>query len=694
MANPDIFHNSAGGFDLLRFDIQVKASVTGTFLGSGQAKINFDPLMLSSTLSEWSFVNSPLINGSVSITDPNTGDLKNVTIFNSNFGAIGTNFFLVNWLLNPELSSYVPSSTFFNEVPTTWTTIIKIRAKITGSVSNVSAIGFIHEGMDNQQEYHTGVNTNSNYTVTYSDDLTKLYAGRIYANSMWTQVGGSLKWTSSVGTSVWDGTPTMPATGVSWASNLRIHSGAKLIIPATGQLTVEGNTEINTPSGLTIQSDATNTGSLITATASGTGSASVQRYMVANSWRIATSPVIGQSIVGFLSANATVATSTADANLRGMTDYIMASNTWSPSFDQTSVSGDIQVGKGYMLRASKEGAGPVSFTGTLNATATSVALATSGTGWNCIGNPFTSAITTEDLLDDNTGVFESGYKALYVYNGTSYDIVNSGEGAAIMQAGQGFFVKAASAMDLTFKTALKVHINGADLKSGTVESKIKLIATSDSKSASTLVKFIAGTTKGLDDGYDAGIFKSTSGLDLYTRLVEDNGIDFGLQCLPDNDLNTTIIPVGIDSKIGGEVVFSAELLNLPSDCKVILEDKSSKTFTDLSKDNYTTSVEANSSISDRFRLHTSYQTTGLKASELAANLSAYAVRNTEIRVKGQVSNQAVATLYDVQGRVIVVKNLEEGSLNMIPTPNIKTGIYMLYVKDNNKVQAFKIPVKE
>ena len=75
-------------------------------------------------------------------------------------------------------------------------------------------------------------------------------------------------------------------------------------------------------------------------------------------------------------------------------------------------------------------------------------------------------------------------------------------------------------------------------------------------------------------------------------------------------------------------------------------------------------------------------------------LKAFAVRNVEIQLKGKVGRQAVATLYDIQGRVILVKNLEEGTLNIIPTPNIKTGIYLLSVQDNGNLNRFKIPVGE
>jgi hypothetical protein len=79
---------------------------------------------------------------------------------------------------------------------------------------------------------------------------------------------------------------------------------------------------------------------------------------------------------------------------------------------------------------------------------------------------------------------------------------------------------------------------------------------------------------------------------------------------------------------------------------------------------------------------------------LAGNIIAFAIRNTEIRIEGRLSNQSVATLYDVQGKVILVKTLEEGNLNIVHTPNIKTAIYMLTVNDNGKQHRFKIHVNE
>jgi len=685
LANPRVLFNdgsTTGLFigipgDYFVFDVQIKAADLGTYMFSGQAMFSFDNTCLSTNPSNWYTTKGPL-SSSNRYTLPNptiTGGIANVA-----------------WVG----ADYI-SSLGFKPVTGSYQAVVTVYALIVDPTGKAD-IDFVKSPMDGQQFYKntasSGYGSYVNPNLYDASNFVNTYVGRIYANNQWTQIGGNtdivpfVNWATAVNTSIWDGSATIPTTGTSLASAVRIHSGATLTVPPTGQLTA-ASLENNTVNGLTIQSDATNTGSLIATTATGTGTATVQRYMAASSWRIATSPLSGQTIGGFLTANPTVAT--APGSLRGMTDYDMANNAWNPFFTNGTADA-ITVGKGYLLRASTAGAGVVSFNGNLNAGNTNVGLTMAGTNWNCIGNPYTAAVTKTTLLA--SGVFESGYTALYVFNGLTYDIINLGNGQADIQAGQGFMVKALSATNLAFTPSMEVHDNAAVLKSASVFPEIKLSALNNNIIASTSIKFIAGTTTGLDEGYDAGIFKSDLGLNIYTRLVEDNGIDFGLQCLPNSDFSSMIIPVGIDSKAGGEVVFSTELTNLPSDCKVILEDKLNKTFTDLSKNVYRTTIDVNSIVADRFQIHTSYQTTGLSEAYFNGSLSAYAIRNVEIRVKGEVSNQAVASLYDVQGRLILTKKLEAGNLNVIKTPNIKTAIYMLFVKDNDKIQGFKIPVTE
>lgn len=674
----------------LEWDIEIMASVADTRYWSIQIIQNYN----AGALNDFYFVPGSFVSSRYTKTsNTNSGYLN---LFITSTDPVGDT--------NPNK---------FSLIPTTYTKVGTFKCRITNQ-SALAGISFRALGMDGQEQEKLIVSPWTQYytnpNIYEGTDLTNLYLGRVYSAAGWSQYGGSTldvlytDWATSVNTSIWEGTATIPTTGTSLASAVRIHSPATLTIPNTGQLTVSGATEINTANGLVIQSDATGTGSLITGSAS--GSASVQRWMTTGAWHIVSSP-LSQSVSDFLGANANVATATNGTD-RGMMDYIPATNEWS-SFFTNSSGGSLGAGKGFSMRVGASDAA-VTFTGSLQAGG--VSASTAAGYWNCIGNPYTSAIgiatgsaSVSKFLDINASNFEPSYGAIYVWNkpdasngltGNYTAISNTSPDFTDVQQGQAFMVNAKAAVfSFSFTSAMQTHLPALALKSAeTAWPSIKLEATVGAQISSTIIAFNNGMTKGLDPTYDAGLLKGASDLIVYTKLVEDNGIPFAIQALPANDYSSMIIPVGLDFKTGGDVVFSAALTNLPLDCKVILEDKLTKTFTDLSKNVYTATIAANSSISDRFQIHTSYQTTGIAANGFDDQLSAYTVRNTEIRVKGSVSKQAVATLYDIQGRVVLVKNLEEGNLNIIGTPNLRTGIYMLYVKDNNKFKAFKLPVTE
>ena len=710
-----------GAVDKFEFYVQVMASTTGTYLWSGQVSINFNSLALSSTLGDWTATKIP-IDFSTYNNDGTQGTPKYNTTRSTSAG-----YFLLGFVPGDNATSANgPNPLDFYEIPNVWTTLYKVSVKIT-DVNGLAGINIEGNAMNNQQSYIDAINSTKLYSNSVPWDpsnFTNTYLGRVYCNTLgWSQVGNSsaaqwVNWGTSVNTSVWDGTAIIPTTGVLLASNLRVHSPATLTIPNTGQLTVSGATEVNTVNGLTIQSDATGTGSLITATASGTGSTVAQRWMTAGKWNIVSSPLSGQTVANFLtnnpvSGNNGIAVKSGNV---GILEYLSGpTNAWSLA-SSTGPAGNLDAGKGFSMRipglTAVTNDGSVTFNGAIQAGTVNppvTPFATTGY-WNCVGNPYTSAIRMTDnttptplanFLTANVANLVSG-SAIYVWqapdisNGltgkyTTYSNATSTD----IQEGQAFLVNVV-ASPLTFNSAIQIHNTSLALKStGNIWPTIKLEAAVDEQKSSTIIAFNSGMTKGLDPTYDASLLKGGTDLLVYTKLVEDNGIPFAIQALPDNEYSSMIIPVGIDFKTGGVVVFSAELMSMPSDSKVILEDKLLKTFTDLSENDYTVTIAANSSISDRFQLHTSYQTTGLSEGSFdKTTLSAYAVRNIEIRVKGAVSKQAIATLYDVQGRVVVMKKMEEGSLNIIPTPNIKTGIYMLFVKDGGKMQGFKIPVNE
>jgi hypothetical protein len=83
--------------------------------------------------------------------------------------------------------------------------------------------------------------------------------------------------------------------------------------------------------------------------------------------------------------------------------------------------------------------------------------------------------------------------------------------------------------------------------------------------------------------------------------------------------------------------------------------------------------------------------TGIRNTE-SGNLSAYFNKSTGIQLNGQVSKTADAILYDIHGRVVKTSQLKEGNSNSISTAGIKSGIYLLKVKDQSRIQTIKLTI--
>ncbi len=699
IANPRIVQLAT--VDYFQFEIQVKADLGTTYLWVGQINLNFDNTALSGIVAQWGVTLAPAFSANNSLLTPAPKYSLNKTITPANVLNIGI-------LGNVDAYANGPGAADWVLITTAYQPLVTVFGRITNT-AGIAALDFNKVKMDGFQKYVTGPLLSTLYANPNGYDAANFlntYVGRIFSNytTPWTQVGGPVNWATAVNTSIWDGTATIPTTGVSNASAIRIHSGATLTIPPTGQLTA-ASIENNTTGGLTIQSDATGTGSLITATASGT--ATTQSYLTTARWHNVSSPLSGQLIADFLTNNPNVGTSGA---ARGMMDYNPATNLWNPLFTTTPVTpGSLGGGKGYSLRVKNTPPGlPVTFTGALQTGAQPVTVAP--TFWNCVGNPYTSAIGLNDGFDVNNSFLavnganlNTSYAAIYVWadpdasNGQAgkYKIITRTTGDASFQQGQAFLVNMAVGSTINFNALMQLHSTATALKSASAPwPAINLIAEVNGLKNSALITFNSQMTKGLDPTYDAGLLKGESELVVYTKLVEDNGIPFAIQALPGNA--EMVIPVGVDSKAGGNVTFSSENTNLSPDMKVILEDKVSKTFTDLSKSAYTTTIAANSTVSDRFFLHTSDLISGLD-DQTPGNtswdkLNVYAVRNVELRIVGEVSDRAVVSLCDVLGRVILVNNLNAGILNTINLPSIKNGVYLITVKDNGKVRTFKILV--
>ena len=496
-------------------------------------------------------------------------------------------------------------------------------------------------------------------------------------------------------------------------NSMTIQSGAALTIAAGKALTINGNLNNQAgTTGLVIKSGDLTLGDIGTGSlkilGSVSGSAKVERYMAPDVWHLISSPTANQPIINFLNYNTDIAATPATAPYTyAMKNYKEDGSGWiTEYFKDGKSTGDLfGTGKGYLVRTVGPTVSKIAyFEGALNTLpiGTSVPVIS---GWNLVGNPFTSAISinsgagADNFIDANPATLTGSYAAIYVWDETKstteYQVVNNSGDATYAQVGQGFFVKAVAG-NLNFTSSIQVHQGSAPFKAATAPTpQIKLIAGSSAGSASTIIKFIDGTTNGLDVGYDAGVFKADQPIALYTKLVEDNGVDFQLQCLPPTGYENLVIPIGIDSKVGGEIVFSVETVQLVQDCKVILEDKLTNTFTDLSKNSYKAAIVANTAGTGRFYLHTGDIISGVEDHVLPGKLTAYARGNTEIRLIGEVGEGAVATLFNGLGKVVLSKILDAGSLNIIGLPNnLSSGVYLLNIIDKGTPQTIKVMVRK
>ena len=508
------------------------------------------------------------------------------------------------------------------------------------------------------------------------------------------------------------------AVNLATMGNLIINSDATMTLTNKSCLTLNGSLTNNKGiTGLVLKSTSEGTGSLIAGgTTLDAGTGTVERDLSYNKLHLISSPTADQSIIDFLLDNRDIAVTGSLGNyVFAMKDYNTLRNDWKDNFT-SGKTGTFGVGLGYLaLTIPDEGATPpptvLTFKGSIHTGSKDVPVAA---GWNLIGNPFTSSIKINkvfnNFLSSNAsiepiGSIDPSYAAVYFWNSGSgllgaYEPINNLSGTTYAQSGQGFFVKIKNDLPdadrhVTFAPSMQVHLLTAEFKSsGLPLPEIKLIAAVNNNSASTVIKFVEGATNGLDIGYDAGVFKSNPEFSLYTKLVNDNGVDFQLQCLPPKDYDKMVIPIGIDSKSAGEIGLSVETVQLDPTCKVILEDKLTNTFTDLTKSSYKTVLAANTAGTGRFYLHTADIVSGVEDQVLPGRLTAYAVRNTEIRVVGEVGNDAIATLFNGLGKVVLTKKLGAGNLNIIGLPNLSSGVYLLNIDNNGTPQTIKVMVRK
>lgn len=370
-------------------------------------------------------------------------------------------------------------------------------------------------------------------------------------------------------------------------------------------------------------------------------------------------------------------------------------------------------GKGY--RTATVDKSSLLFTGrtTRNPVSIDIYDAAEGSSWNLIGNPYPSYLDFEMFFEANKDQFEAGdaYQAIYGYTGNSGDwtILNNlslldpdPNLKPIIAPGQGFFVKSKVGGGMVQFTP-EMRRSGAsdDFIEGRPNKNIalsKLKLTRASKTVTTSVYFLDGSTKGIDPGFDAAAYGATKvDFSLFTNLVEDNkGLNIAIQALPYNDFNDVIVPLGLKAKGGEELIISIdELSTLPSNINVYLEDTQNNTLTYLNNEDFKFTPTEDINVSGRFNVHYSSRTLSIGDLESNDRLRIYTTAMPKtLFIKGQLAGATTAQLYDIQGRLVLSQKLNPSTTeNTMDISTITTGVYVVKVNNDHQVKTQKVIIK-
>ena len=475
---------------------------------------------------------------------------------------------------------------------------------------------------------------------------------------------------------------------------------------ATQNVTIDNNVTIAGNASATINNITLGTGSLtinsggsLIVNGSSSGDITYKRDLPTTNWYLISSPLAGQDVDDFVIASNL---QTGSGNNIGLGTYNTSDDTWSYYQNGTSNANTFNSGQGYVVNLLSGSGGEISFSGAINENNLTIPLTTSGSGFNLLGNMYTSYIDSGALLSASSDALLT--ETLWIWDQSA----NGGAGGYVTKVkvdafqlapGQGFFVQSDGSLgNVTINESFQSHQGTDTFIRASNRPEVYLTLSSGVNSRETKLYYIEGATTGFDNGYDGPMFGGTSNsFAIYTHTIaNDMEKDLAIQSLPNNDYENLIVPIGINANSGSEITISANSINLPSGIDLFLEDKSTNTFTLLNAySDFTTTINSDISGVGRFYLHTTSSVLGVNNDPIGYDLHIYSTSNPkELIVKGQLTRNTKAELFDLQGRLlfseILDKNLTENSINI---SNINTGIFVLKVSNENQSKTQKIIIK-
>ena len=511
-------------------------------------------------------------------------------------------------------------------------------------------------------------------------------------------------------------------------------TGGTLTINKDASLTVKMSFS-NSGGTVNLNSDSNEFASLIV---QGTSSGNIiyKRWIAdegSDEWDLIGSPVAGQTIASFVSANSSLADEGNQYAIGvfsndGSTDTAAAmytNYTTDGAGSTTSVNdaGSFNLGQGYAM-ATDEADTPgttLDFTGTVRTTdLTGVAIddntanATNFGKWNLVANPYPSYLNANDdadatasnnFLGVNASNLHSSFAYVYGYDGdgtyTYYNHVTPGS-AVYIAPGQGFFVASddQAGNTIQFTEAMQTvsgtddfNAENSDVMNDTYEVSLRLYHDNQIIEQTRLF-FEENLGLGLDVGYDAGSFSQEASI--MTRLVEeDEGYGMAINAMGLDAMENAVIPLVINQAAGQEFRINLHTATIP-DPNVYLEDVEEGTFTNLYEGDFVYTPTSDLSGVGRFFIHMTADT--MSNEDVSTSmLNAYKeIDASYITIEGLATqaNETNVSLYNILGRKVLSTTLNNNmGTQTISTVGLSAGIYVIELESGTDRITKKLIIK-
>jgi hypothetical protein len=502
----------------------------------------------------------------------------------------------------------------------------------------------------------------------------------------------------------WDSNINLFETGSDWATaanwsstaipletdNVTLLSDSPDLVVSATTGAVANDLAVNASSSLTINSG----GSLIV-NGSSSGNVTYNRTLNfvsgnSNGWHLIASPLAGQTYNNTYATTNNLATSGEtkrglayynDALASGSKyTYLLSNNDNITDFNSGTYSGS---GVGYSAKREST-SGTVAFTGTVNTdNVNGVNVSTEGNGFNLLGVPYTSYISSEDFLTANSNLDQTQIWVWKQDNTTGGNFITMTAKADnfVLAPGQGFFVKATSGTTVNFSESNQT--SNADTFQKSARTEIKLLMSDGENNRFAKFYYTDNVTKGFDAGWEGELFGGIpNSLDVFSQLVENNqGKKYQVQSLPISEIDNMVIPLGVKAASGKEITFTAEAMNLPNNVNVFLEDRTTNTVTLLNEANASYKVTLNEDTNDvgRFYVHTTSNQVLSTTEVLLENINIYTTNNSTLRMIGLPTGSSSVKLFNILGKQVMQSRFISKGIKEISLPKLTTGVYFVHI---------------